>query len=172
MTAPPPVPGITVALRPVSEGDRFRLRRWLSEPHVIQWWGSRAAADAALKLAEESPSAVVRIIEAGGEPIGYGHALDLDERRLPPATWQADLFIGSAAHRGKGLGSAALGMLRDEVFRTTLASALAVRVSIRNEAQVRAVERAGFKWHAVAHDPMLGPCWLLVAARGDMPPKR
>lgn len=155
----------TLLVRPINEGDRFRVRRWLGEPHVIQWWGSRSAAEASVALAAESPSALVRIIEREGEAIGYAHALDLADKRLPPAVWQADAFIGAALHRGQGLGAMALGLLRDEVFATTLAVGLVVRVSIRNERAVRAIERVGFKWHSVTPDAQLGPCWLLVAAR-------
>lgn len=171
MTAPLQIPATTAAhaavtLRPVTEGDRFRLRRWLSEPHVIQWWGSKAAADASVAIAADSDTAVARIIDVGAETIGYAHALDLDDARLPPATWTADVFIGAAPYRGQGLGATALALLRDEVFASTLASALAVRVAIRNEAAVRAIERAGFTWHTVAPDRLLGPCWLLLAVRG------
>lgn len=155
-----------VLLRALTEGDRFRLRRWLAEPHVIQWWGSRAAAEAAVAMAARSPTALARIIAHDGEAIGYTHALDLVDRRLPPGTWQADVFIGAALLHGQGLGADALMALRDEMFATTMAGGLAVRVSIRNERAVRAIERAGFKWHAVVPDAMLGPCWVLVAGRG------
>lgn len=154
-----------IVLRDITEGDRFRLRRWLSEPHVIAWWGSRAAADAAVAMAATSPTAVVRVIERGGEAIGYTHALDLVDRRLPAGTWHADVFIGAAMLRGHGLGAQALVSLRNELFATTLASGLALRVSIRNERAVRAIERAGFRWHAVVPDALLGPCWVLVASR-------
>ena len=116
-------------------------------------------------LATQSPSALVRIVARDGEAIGYTHAVDLGDRRLPAATWHADVFIGAALWRGQGLGADALNLLREEVFATTLAAGLAVRVSIRNERAVRAIERAGFKWHAVMPDALLGPCWVLMAAR-------
>ena len=152
-------------LRPIVEADRFRLRRWLAQPRVVQWWGSRAAADAMIALAAQTPSALVRIIERDGEPIGYAHALDIAEPRLRPATWTADAFIGAPLARGQGLGAKALALLATEIFATTLASALAVRVSIRNERSVRAIERSGFGWHSFAADPALGPCWWLIAVR-------
>ena len=80
-----------LSLRPVEDGDRFRLRRWLSEPHVVEWFGSRAAAEASLALAAESDAAIARMIVLDGEAIGYAHALDLDDPRLPPGCWQADV---------------------------------------------------------------------------------
>jgi RimJ/RimL family protein N-acetyltransferase len=154
-----------VTLRAVTDGDRFRLRRWLAEPHVIQWWGSRSAAEAAVALAAGSETAVCRIIARDGDAIGYAHALDLADRRLPPACWQADVFIGAQTLRGQGLGATALALLKAELFATTMAHTLAVRVSIRNERAVRAIERVGFKWREVVPDAQLGPCWVLVAER-------
>ena len=160
-----PIAPILIALRPVTDGDRFRVRRWLNEPHVTQWFGSRSAAEAAVAMAAQSETALARMIDRGGEAIGYAHALDLTDTRLPPAVWQADVFIGAALLRGQGNGATALAMLRDEVFATTLAAGLAVRVSIKNERAVRAIESVGFKWDVVVPDAMLGPCWLLVAKR-------
>ena len=161
----PPLPQPSLHLRPLNDGDRFRLRRWLSEPHVIAWWGSRSAAEASVAMAEASHTALVRMIDLDGEAIGYAHALDLTDAHLPPAVWQADVFIGAAPHRGQGLGAVALAALRDELFAATLAQGLAVRVAIRNERAVRAIERCGFKWHVVVTDAQLGPCWLLLAGR-------
>ena len=118
-----------------------------------------------MALAQNSESAITRIIYLDGEAIGYAQVMDLDDRRLPPATWQADAFIAAITHRGRGLGALALIQLRNEVFQTTLAAGVAVRVPVRNERQVRAIERAGFRWRSVTPDALLGPCWLLVAAR-------
>jgi aminoglycoside 6'-N-acetyltransferase len=154
-----------VSLRPVTEGDRFRLRRWLSEPHVIQWWGSKSAAEAAMAMAAASETAIARMIWLGDAPIGYAHALDLADRSLPPATWQADVFIGAQEYRGKGYGAAGLALLRDDVFKATLAAGLAVRIAVANERAVRAIEAVGFRWHAVQQDASLGACWQMVAQR-------
>ena len=155
----------SVQMRPLVEGDRFRVRRWLAEAHVAQWWGSRAAAEAAMAMAEASHTAVARIIEYEQQSIGYAHVLDLADTSLPPAVWHADVFIGAIPYRGKGLGALALAGLRDELFATTLAQGMAVRVSIRNEAAVRAIERSGFKWHSMVRDAQLGACWWLIAMR-------
>ncbi len=66
--------------------------------------------------------ALCRIIEAGGAPVGYAHAVDATmwgeelPQDLEPGTWDLDLFIASEEHRGKGVGQAALALLKDEVF--------------------------------------------------------
>jgi RimJ/RimL family protein N-acetyltransferase len=165
----------SLSLRPATPGDRFLIRRWLADPAVQEWWGDAAGAEAAVTLAMESATALPRIIEHGGAPIGYAHAVEIgvwaEERPqdLPAGTWDIDLFIASAEHRGQGLATGALALLTEEVFGTTLAVACSAVVSIRNEAAARAYERAGFRWLRIWPDPLYGPCWLLVKER---PPPR
>jgi aminoglycoside 6'-N-acetyltransferase len=95
----------------------------------------------------------------------WGEELPQD---LDPGTWDLDLFIGSEEHRGKGVGQAALGLLKDEVFATTMALAVCVFPSIKNERAVRAYEKAGFRWKRIWNDPYMGPSWFMVVER----PKR
>jgi aminoglycoside 6'-N-acetyltransferase len=162
-------------LRPATPEDRFRIRRWLADPAVREWWGDAAGAEAAVTLAMESATALPRIIEHGGAPIGYAHAVEIgvwaEERpaELPAGTWDVDILIASAEHRGQGLAQAALALLTEEVFATTLAVACSAVVSIRNEAAARAYERVGFRWLRIWQDPLTGPCWLMLLER---PPAR
>ncbi len=65
-----------------------------------------------------------------------------------------------------------LALLTEEVFATTLAVACSAVVSIRNEAAVRAYERAGFRWLRVLQDPLLGPSWLMLKERPGPPQAR
>ncbi len=160
-----------VSFRPATTGDWPLIRSWLGEPHVAAWWGGRASGEASITIAMDTPSALVRIIEAGGEPIGYAQALDIVlwgeavPPRLPPGTWDADLFIGSKGHLNQGYGVAALQMLGDELFHTTLAPALCLIVSIRNEMAVRIYEKSGFHWHSIWADPIDGACWVMLRER-------
>ena len=160
-----------VTLRPATPEDRFRIRRWLAEPEVQDWWGNAASAEAAINLAIGSSGALCRIIECNGEAIGYAHAVDVglwDEERpeeIAPGTWDIDLFVASEAHRGRGLGQEALALLTQDVFTATLALACCAVVSIRNELAVRAYEKAGFHWVRIWNDPLFGPCWLMQLER-------
>jgi len=160
-----------VRLRPATPQDRFLIRRWLADPEVQTWWGNAAGAEAGITLAMTSPTALPRIIECDGAAVGYAHAVELGlwaEARpdeLPTGSWDVDLFIASAAHRGRGLAPAALALLTEEVFATTLAVACSAVVSIRNEAAVRAYERAGFRWLRIWPDPLFGACWVMVKQR-------
>jgi aminoglycoside 6'-N-acetyltransferase len=165
-------------LRPAMPEDRFRIRRWLAEPGIAAWWGNAASAEAEIGLAMASDTGLCRIVMCGDAPIGYAHAVDVGvwggERppEIEAGTWDVDLFIASAEHRGRGLGAAALARLVDEVFATTLAVACCGLVSVRNEAAVRAYERAGFGWRRIWDDPLSGPCWLMLRNRPSSPQGR
>jgi RimJ/RimL family protein N-acetyltransferase len=152
--------------------DRFLIRRWLAAPHVAAWWGSRESGEAAITLAMQSPSALCRMIVAGGQAVGYGHAVDIGlwGETLPPdvpaGAYDIDAFVGEAVQRGRGIGGTAVRLLAEEVFATTLACACCVFAPIKNEAAVRAYEKAGFRWRHVWQDPIDGPSWVMILERG------
>jgi aminoglycoside 6'-N-acetyltransferase len=160
-----------LTLRAFAAGDRFLLNRWLSEPHVAEWFGSRAIAEAETAIAQSSPSALVRMILLEDKVIGYAHAFDaaLQGGAKAPAlrdgVYAMTAIIGMAEARGQGHGAWALACLRDEVFATTLTGAVAVLVPLAREAAVRALERQGFHWCEVWRDAAHGACWVMLAER-------
>lgn len=160
-----------VGLRPATEADWPAIRRWLARPEIQRWWGNLASAEAEVRLAFETSSAITRVIVCESEPVGYAHAFDAAfwgsalPEGMPAGTWDADLFVAVPAYRGRGVGERALALLVDEVFTSTLAPAVSVFVSIRNEAAVRAYEKAGFRWTSVWDDPIFGPSWMLLLER-------
>ena len=164
-----PTPHVT--LRQARASDRFMIRRWLAEPHVEAWWGGRASAEAKVTLALASDSALCRIIDADGAPVGYAHGVDMAlwggawPSGLPSGAFDVDLFVGDRARVGQGIGRQAIDLLVAEVFAATLALGCAVIVSIRNEAAVRAYEKAGFRWVAVWDAPGAGRSWVLLRNR-------
>lgn len=196
MTTLPPLPPSGVRLRRATLEDWPLIRRWLGQPEIIRWWGPRATTEAEVMLAMGTPQAICRVIEAvetqapepaskpgtardlSWSPVGYAHAIDaglagparLDV--LTPGAWQIDVFVASPGHRGRGIGGIALAAIRDEVFETTLAVAVAAFVAIGNEKAVRAYEQAGFKWRAIARDAERGAEWLMLAERAADPCSR
>lgn len=160
-----------VRLRPAGRPDWDLIRGWLARPDIQDWWGPLAATEAEVNMALTSTHALCRIIEADGEPVGYAHAVDATlwgqslPQDLEPGTWDLDLFIASEEHRGRGVGQTALTLLKDEVFASTLAVAVCVFPSVKNERAVRAYEKAGFRWKRIWNDPLSGPSWFMVAER-------
>jgi aminoglycoside 6'-N-acetyltransferase len=164
-------PMTRITIRPAGRGDWDRIAAWLRQPEIETWWGPASATTAEVQIALQSPSALCRIIMSDGTPIGYCHAIDAKlwgedlPQDLEPGTWDLDIFIAAPEHRGQGAGHAALHLLKDEVFSTTLASAVCIFTSIRNEAAVRAYEKAGFRWQRIWNDSAMGPSWFMVATR-------
>ncbi len=160
-----------IKLEPVRSGDRERVRLWLEQPEVRAFWGSAAAAEAEVSLALGSSGAICRMIVADGVVIGYAHAIDCvliggdHAAVLDPGTWDCALFVAAPTHRGQGLGAIALRLLVGEVFASTLALACVIRVPVRSEAAVRAVEAVGFQWARITGDAALGPVWVMRAER-------
>ena len=156
-----------VTLRPAHEGDWPLIQRWLRQDEVQRWWGSLSAAQAAVIAALQADMGLCSIIEVDGRPAGYAQALETGPlaHALSPeptaGTFRVDAFIGEPAFRRRGVGQAALRLVADEVFQTTLALGLIVVVAIKHEAAVRAYEKAGFKWVRVIDDPLFGPSWLM-----------
>jgi RimJ/RimL family protein N-acetyltransferase len=178
MSVPPGASEVRVRLRPAIDSDWPTIRRWLAEPEIVRWWGPKATTEAEVMLAMGTRQAISRIIEAIGASgqdrwtaVGYGHALDAMllgdplPGDLPVGAWELDLFVASPPYRGRGVGIRALEQLRDELFETTLACAVFVRVGVGNETAVRAYEKAGFRWRAVARDPVMGHEWVMVKER-------
>ncbi|MCK5090084.1 MAG: GNAT family N-acetyltransferase [Hyphomicrobiaceae bacterium] len=160
-----------VSLRPASRSDWNLIRGWLVREDIQEWWGPASATQTEVNMAMRTKHSLCRIIEAGGAPVGYAHAVDATiwgddlPQDLAPGTWDLDLFIASEDHRGKGVGQIALSLLKDEVFATTLAVAVCVFPSIRNERAVRAYEKAGFQWQRIWNDRHMGPSWFMIAKR-------
>ncbi len=158
-------------MRLARRADWDLIRGWLVRDDIQEWWGPASATETEVNMALNSEHGLCRIIEAGGAPVGYAHAVDATiwgedlPQDLAPGTWDLDLFIASEEHRGKGVGQTALSLLKDEVFASTLAVAVCVFPSIRNERAVRAYEKAGFQWKRIWNDPYMGPSWFMIAER-------
>jgi aminoglycoside 6'-N-acetyltransferase len=165
MTAP------LLTLRATANSDRFRLQRWLGEPHVQAWWGPRATAEAKIAAARASPGAVICIVEIDGMAAGYAHALDVSDAwgvpppEVPPGAYEIDLFLGEVAYIGRDFGRRGIALLLAEVFATTLAVACAAIVPLRNERAVRIYEKAGLRWQRVWTPPGGEPSWIMLVSR-------
>ena len=160
-----------VRLEAVSDADWPRIRAWLDDPGVIEWWGPPSQTEGAVIAAMRHKGSLVRMIHVDGAPVGYAHAVDATiwgamlPDDLPTGTYDIDLFIGEPAARGLGVGVEALVLLRQEVFASTLAVAVSVFPPVSNERAVRAYEKAGFAWQSIWNDPRTGPSWFMIAGR-------
>jgi aminoglycoside 6'-N-acetyltransferase len=139
------------------------------EPDVARWWGSRAAAQAAVLTALDEDMGLCSIVLVAGQPVGYAQAIEIAGTTAADdglaGCYKVDVFVAARAHRARGVGRAALEQVVAEVFTTTLAVAVVAVLPLAGEAAVRAHERAGFRWQRIVDDPLHGPCWLVRRER-------
>lgn len=162
---------VVAGLRPADMRDWPLISTWLRQPEVLRWWGSLSAAEASVMAGMRADMGLCSIIEADHLAIGYAQALDTEPLDGVPhdvtaGTFRIDAFIANSDYRGRGAGQAAIRLVANEVFATTLAPAVIVLAALKHEAAVRAYERTGFRWVRVIDDPVLGPCWLMRLERG------
>ena len=149
MARPEPAPAYD--FRPVAESDFPRLRRWLTNPHVREWWGEDVQASLdEIAEAIDSISTEPLIVELAGKPIAYLQSYDphLEDGHpyadQPFGTLGLDITIGEAELLGKGHGSAILRAFADMLFDEG-APRLIIDPDPANPRAVRAYEKAGFQ---------------------------
>jgi aminoglycoside 6'-N-acetyltransferase len=145
-----------VSFRPLRITDLPLLQRWLSMPHVDEWWHEPfdlAGVHAKyLPRIDGSEPTYVFVIEHGGRPIGwiqwYRWANYPEHAALLGADAEAagiDLAIGETELIGLGLGSRAIRTFTDSVvFADPVMRSCVSDPETRNGRSLRAFEKAGF----------------------------
>ncbi len=148
-----------IGFRPLAGADLPDMQRWLAEPDVAAWWREADLALDAL-IGKYGPMIdgvePVRgfVIEIDGQAIGFIQAYrlgdHLDYQRqldVDPEAVATDLFIGEAAWRGRGWGTAVLRAFLDRIVFGEFGTWLAVIAP--EPANARAIHvygRLGFRW--------------------------
>lgn len=154
-----------IEFRRLTTSDLPLVHRWLGAPHVFRWW-----YDEGTSYAEIEEKFVPRIegrdqvepfaILYEGSPIGYIQtyliAHDEEYARLVDVEDSAgvDLFIGEAEYVYRGLGSHILRrFLGEVVFENEDVKTCVIGPETRNEAAIRAYEKAGFRYFKTIQVP-------------------
>ena len=126
---------MTVAIRPLTEGDVEAVVALLADPGVVEWWGTTTAQD----VREDLTKAFV--IEVAGELAGY---LQVDERT--EWEWRSVEFDIAIADRFQGSGHGPEA-LRAAVrhFAGRGHHRFQIGPAARNERAVRAYAKVGFR---------------------------
>jgi RimJ/RimL family protein N-acetyltransferase len=147
-----------LSFRPLREPDLPLLHAWLSEPHVVEWWGAPPET-----LAETQAKYLARverehhqtpwIMEVDGSPAGWIQWYRVADEaewfpgvEVPPGTVAVDMAIGEAALLHRGLGRRLLLEFVHHVVRSAAPEAPEVWIdpSPRNEVAIRCYQAAGF----------------------------
>jgi aminoglycoside 6'-N-acetyltransferase len=150
-----------IKLHPLRRSEFELLGQWLAEPLVARWWAhdtSREAVEREYGAAVDGrePTTVL-IAELAGRPFGliqyypiapYPDYLAELARlcQVPEGAVGIDYLIGSADHRGRGLGTRMIATCLERIWtERPEATAVIVPVHVENRASWRALERAGFR---------------------------
>ena len=134
---------------PMSAADLPLLKRWLSAPHVAEWWGDPDQQLALLSGDAAAAALEQYLVGLCDRPIGYLQCYEVAAYphgglgRHPPGTRGIDQFIGEPDMMQRGHGS---GFIRAFVDRRLLAGCPRVLTdpSPANARAIRAYQKAGF----------------------------
>ena len=140
--------------RPMTSADLPLVRRWLAEPHVVQWWGDPSEQYDLVSGDLDEPAMDQFIVATGNRDFAYLQCYDLTAWNSgfgehPRGTRGIDQFIGEPDMVGKGHGSAFIrayieGLLANGTPRVV------TDPDPGNARAIRAYQKAGFaKAHLV-----------------------
>ena len=158
----------------MTRDDYPLLLRWHREPHVERWWTKRTT----LEEIEEHYGPTIDGTEPtrhyvallDGEPLGMIQTYLLADYPDYAAligegegAAGVDLFIGEKSLTGRGLGTEMLEQFVEEiVFARPGTTAVTADPDVRNEASMKAFEKAGFRSVREFVDPSDGQLHALV----------
>ena len=151
--------------RPMTAADLPLIRRWLTQPHVRQWWGDPQEQYTLVSGDLDEPAMDQYIVSLAGNPFGYLQCYDLTAwnsgfGQQPPGTRGIDLFIGEPDMIERGHGSALIRAFADERLRQG-APRMVTDPDPANLRAMRAYEKAGFEKVRMVDTPD-GPSLLMI----------
>jgi len=142
------------AFRPAAHSDLPLLRRWLSTPEVVRWWGDPEEEFTLLQEDLEDPRMVMRIVCFEGRPFAYAQDYEVYSwpqphfAVLPAGARAIDAFIGEPGMLGVGHGSRFLALLAQRL-RNEGAPRVVIDPDVANLRARRAYEKALFRADSV-----------------------
>ncbi len=152
--------------RPMTHDDLPTIKRWLAEPHVIEWWGDPGEQLELVTEDLDEPAMRQFIVAHDGEPFGYIQAYDLQSwpdpafAMHPIGTQAIDQFIGKPGMIDRGHGSAFIRLFIDRLTAEG-APRVITDPDPNNPRAVRAYEKAGFIKQGIVQTRD-GPALLMV----------
>ena len=149
----------------MTRDDLPQIKRWLTLPHVREWWGDPAEQYALVSDDLDEPAMDQSIVATDEGDIGYIQCYDLTAWNSgfgthPAGTRGIDLFIGEPTMMQGGHGSALIRAFVDERLAQG-APRIVTDPDPENPRAIRAYEKAGFEPQHEIVTPD-GPALLMI----------
>jgi len=163
---------VDVRLTNIGLDDLPLIERWLRADHVRRYWGDPDENIRLLRTAP-APGNWRAIIESGGRKVGlvlWQHPTrrELDEAGLinvPESVIDIDIMIGEEDATGRGVGTAAIGLVAESALADPSVPFVIAASSIDNHVSQRAFIKAGFEIDREFDDVPNGRFVLMVKRR-------
>jgi aminoglycoside 6'-N-acetyltransferase len=144
----PPVTSDRYQFRPMTAADLPLVKRWLAEPHVVQWWGDPEEQYSLVSGDLREPAMDQFIVSVADNPFGYIQSYDLTAWNSGfgpqfPGTRGIDQFIGEPDMIDCGHGSRFIRQFVDGLL-TSRVPRVVTDPDPDNGRAIRAYEKAGF----------------------------
>jgi aminoglycoside 6'-N-acetyltransferase len=134
--------------------DVEHLERWDEDPDVAASGGESDWYDWPIELARgELPWREFLVAEEDGRPVGFVQLIDAREEEshywgddVPAGAWAIDIWIGSPADRGRGIGAEMMREALDRCFTAHDASEVVIDPLASNTRAIAFYERLGFEF--------------------------
>jgi len=152
--------------RPMRADDFPLIKRWLAEPHVVEWWGNPDEQYELVSTDLDEPAMDQFIVAVDDRPFGYIQSLDLEAWPDPAFGDQPrgargiDQFIGEPDMIARGHGSAFIRVFVDDLVARGVPRVITDPDPMNGRA-IRAYEKAGFRRERVV-DTVSGSALLMV----------
>ncbi len=154
----PPETADRYQFRPMTAADLPLVKRWLAEPHVMQWWGDTYEQFELVSGDLEVEAMEQFIVATDDRPFGYIQCYDPEvwpDNGLgdhPRGTRGIDQFIGELAMVDRGHGSAFIRAFIDRLLASG-APRVITDPDPANARAIRAYEKAGFRRDRLVDTP-------------------
>ena len=142
----------------MTAADLPLVKRWLAEPHVVQWWGDTYQQFELVSGDLEVEAMDQFIVATDARPFGYIQCYDPDvwpDNGLgdhPRGTRGIDQFIGELAMVDRGHGSAFIRAFVDRLLASGTPRVI-TDPDPANARAIRAYEKAGFRRDRLVDTP-------------------
>lgn len=148
-----------ITFKMADSGDKKRIKTWLGEDHVKEYWdktkeveanfchfieGNKDRFDYWVVLYDDKPIGLIRVCDAKNPDPKTGETVDYLAVWLEPEgeTWIIDLIIGEKSFLGKGLSDLIIHQFGQT--QKPYVTAFLVDPEVKNEKALHIYEKAGF----------------------------